>query len=520
MSTTLKWGTVVAAGLALTSATLWVNHTWRQVEAPDMIELVEGVKERAAVHTNLSLPPSGEITPIVSRAQMQWVMTSAKALVPYFVNPATNVNAVSGAAVMLTVTGLWHTLQIGDGTNKWTVSPCWTNAPYTNWVYAYTNWYPSNDAPHSLCYTAREFHAVSYATNLTTNGYGWGTYSNAAEQVVPAKVRPAIYSNTLDTVQVIYKETFIECYKVLHALSNTTRAAVWTNSTGVYGAVGDSVVTPYLFSPTPPGPDPDVFSPLAELTWGAPNAWITGTYPGWGIMSTEEMNVPEWLQHPDTYTYFWDLTTAASVATQYTPAATAPLRYGLASYRFKANGFYGWNVHMIFNNSPFGPCWSIGDPWPSEPGCLSTWLWDGPYAFKQCTIENNTNKYNLVTSMLVVGTGTNDLGRSVQFWGKTGTVYQVLDVPAAGASDIVLSDVIAPSEFSNPEGGDDTPWNALSRPDQAYGPNNADVYLRYEYDNNAANSIDITPVHTETKTVTKGPAIITWTFERCTEELP
>lgn len=470
--TPLKWGTLVAVGLAITGTTIYTVKTKQDIDAVEMIELVEGIKERASV-VNQGLTTTGDqITPIVSRDQLQWVMNYAKTLVPQFVDPSTNVNKVTGAPVMLTVTGLWHTLQIGDGTNKWTISPCWTNA---------------NSVVHPAVYG-----------NILANG---NPFENG--------------------IQVVYKETFIECYKVLHALSNTTRVAVWTNSIGLYGATGGSADTPYLFPDTPNGPDPDVFSPLPMLTWGAPNAWINSTYPSWGAMSTEDMKVPEWLQHPDTYTYFWDLTTAASIATQYVPAATAPIRYGLASYRYYAHGFYGWNIQMIFDNTPFGPCWSIGDPWPSEPGCLSTWMWDGPYAFKECTSEYNTNKYNLITSMLVVGTGTNDLSRSVQFWGKTETVFQVLDTIAAEASDIFLSGIITPSEFSNPEGGDDTPWNVLARTDQATGPNDeGQGTIRYEYDNNAANSIDISPVHTETKTVTKGPAIITWTFERCTEALP
>jgi hypothetical protein len=175
-----------------------------------------------------------------SREDVQDVVTNTLALIPKFIDHTKNSNdnyqayfsspSNPTSVPALTVTGVFARLQVGNLTNLLTTVPGRTDAARTNWVYAYTNWWPSNGAPHAVCYTGSEWHAVSLATNWTaTNGYAWAWYSNAAPLAVAATNIKAIYSTTLPAQ--VYTNTLIELAKILAYLKDTaTTNYNWTNT--------------------------------------------------------------------------------------------------------------------------------------------------------------------------------------------------------------------------------------------------------------------------------------------------
>jgi hypothetical protein len=161
--TDLKYGWKIAAGITLAATTIYVaSNTRERVNQVDVIELVLGVTERclatqyatnpvsyyvappsfvrswysnsyettnvpgdlvtnwyAVLHTNAFTNVIGWRT---DRAMMVELDAKIKALVPYYCNTDTVYDG-STNIVMLTVTGLWASLGIGDGTNQFTSVP-------------------------------------------------------------------------------------------------------------------------------------------------------------------------------------------------------------------------------------------------------------------------------------------------------------------------------------------------------------------------------------------------------------
>lgn len=177
----------------------------------------------------------------VNQNTMMDVDTKIKALVPYYVDTNTVYDGTTNI-VMLTVIGLWASLEIGDHTNKFTRTPCWTNSISTNWIVCYTSYWPStNGTATNINYTSQYQQVVHYAESWTaTGGHIWASCTNWPSEVVQV-TNTATYG---DYPWQIYKEDLEERYKVLEALrmtrdtvqitTNYTRAV---NSNNYAGAV-------------------------------------------------------------------------------------------------------------------------------------------------------------------------------------------------------------------------------------------------------------------------------------------
>ena len=165
----LRYGWVALATLSITGATIFVaNNTLRQITPATVIQIVLGTAERcyatqtgtnpvtgkpvyavdppiiirswysnsyetqvvagvtgvvAVLHTNIMTNAIGWRT---DRAMMVNLDATIKALVPYYVDTNTVCDGMTNIA-MLTVTGLWASLAIGDHTNQFTQTPEWTD---------------------------------------------------------------------------------------------------------------------------------------------------------------------------------------------------------------------------------------------------------------------------------------------------------------------------------------------------------------------------------------------------------
>jgi len=180
---------------------------------------------------------------VASRAMCAALDGAIKALVPSYLD---RLDATNGP-VMLTVTGLWARLQIGDGTNKFSREPAFVVPAHTNWVYSYVNWFP-NQTASSTCYTAEAWRAVNYASAWSvSNGYTFSVYSNAAAVLVPETNTAATFG---DLPWQMYTNDFMERWRVLCSLTCTVVTATWVNG------VGDSYSTNqgmnYSFHEFPP----------------------------------------------------------------------------------------------------------------------------------------------------------------------------------------------------------------------------------------------------------------------------
>ena len=156
----LKYGWTIPASIALAAVTIYISsNTRHRVNQADVIEIALGVTERClATQTSTNptysvSPPSfvrswysnsyetqvvGGVTGMVAvlhtnvftnaigfrtdYAMMASLDTTIKALVPYYVDTNSVYDGTTNI-VMLTVTGLWASLHIGDGTNKFTSEP-------------------------------------------------------------------------------------------------------------------------------------------------------------------------------------------------------------------------------------------------------------------------------------------------------------------------------------------------------------------------------------------------------------
>jgi hypothetical protein len=245
----LRYGWVALASLgALTGTTIYVlNNQRHQVKPEDIIEIALGVTERCLATQTSTNPVIYDVDPPsfvrtwysnvytsngvviytnivtntigwqVDRDMMIRLDTTIKALVPFYVDTNTVYDGTTNIS-MLTVTGLWASLKIGDGTNKFTREPAWTNT-VTNWVVCYTSYWPStNGTAVGICYTSGYQQVVNYAESWTaTGGHVWVTSSNWASEV-------AIVTNEAtfgEYPRQIYATDLEERYKVLTELQMT-----------------------------------------------------------------------------------------------------------------------------------------------------------------------------------------------------------------------------------------------------------------------------------------------------------
>ena len=317
-TTAIKYGWMYLTALGvITGTTIYVaNNTRKQVLPVDIIQIPLAVTERAlalqygtnalgeplyyvdppsfvrtwtsnvyttngvTVYTNIVTNTIGWHT---DRTMMVSLDATIKALVPYYVDTNTVYDGTTNIA-MLTVTGLWASLGIGDGTNKFTRTPAWTNPVSTNWVVSYTNfqvhgypywvltntyfssiitndddviikdvqqeyWYWFGTTNLHICYTSSLDEAVYAVTNIIKESYFVASVSNIGvitnffaervgtlpgyyisnfPQVVSQTTNAATYG---DYPWQIYVEDLQERYKVLEALKMTKRDLGWTVAT-------------------------------------------------------------------------------------------------------------------------------------------------------------------------------------------------------------------------------------------------------------------------------------------------
>ena len=266
----------------------------------------------------------------IDRDMMISLDSTIKALVPYYCNTNTVYDGTTNI-VMLTVTGLWASLGIGDKTNQFTREPCWTNTITTNWIVAYTNnqfsggsWvysgiidittnsdgsknyedqydYSGGISNISISYTTAQNVAVWQVTDLTDSGeYGENTYLSTYDfggtnkyyhykkyrkylmeghyisnfpQIVQTITNAATYG---DYPWQIYVEDLQERYKVLNALKMTLFMPVstgtrWTSyGTGsTHGAAMSQAEATWNSNPSVSYVSDD---PWAHYDVGIPNA--------------------------------------------------------------------------------------------------------------------------------------------------------------------------------------------------------------------------------------------------------
>jgi hypothetical protein len=258
-TTALKYGWAILTALGLgTGATIYVlNSTRPQIEPQDFVEVILGIYERCLATQTATNPLTYGVAPLdlvetwVNTNMVEEIVTNTigwfppkrymvkqfpyvqafdetlKALIPFFVNTNTIYNGATSDVAMLTVTGLWAELKIGDGTNLFTRTPCWTNT-VTNWIVCYTSYWPStNGAATKICYTSTYQQAANYAESWTaTGGHVWVTSSNWVSTIVTS-TNAATYGDwnlagtTSNRPWQIYRIHLQERYKVLNALKAT-----------------------------------------------------------------------------------------------------------------------------------------------------------------------------------------------------------------------------------------------------------------------------------------------------------
>lgn len=281
-TTALRYGWAALASLGiLTGTTIYViNNQRHQVKPQDIIELALGTHERCfptLIGTNVygvmiygvALPSfvrtwtsnyfrpyttnvlvgsnvvivtnwitetyTNVVTNVigwhVDRDMMIDLDSTMKQLPPYYTTnpPGRYTNAQAG----MTVTGIFAELPIGDSTNQFTRSPCWTNQTITNWIVNYTSYYPfTNGTFTNICYTSDFQQVVNYATNYTLSNGTWGWMSSSNWQ---SYVTNVVSIQTFgDYSWQVYPEDLQERYKFLWELqrpfSNLNDTAILANT--------------------------------------------------------------------------------------------------------------------------------------------------------------------------------------------------------------------------------------------------------------------------------------------------
>lgn len=241
------WRALESMG-ALTNSTIYqAGNTRKTVLAEDVIEIVLGTWERCLATQYQTNPAAYWVTPFdvvrtwysnvynsnsvsvytnvvtntigwsIDRQLFLNLDTTIKGLVQHFIDSNTVSDGLSNMP-LLTVTGLWASLGIGDGTNQFTRLPGWTNSITTNWLINYTSYWPStNGTATNINYTSHYQQVVNYAQSWTaTGGHVWVNYSNWPTEVIQETNEPTFWPNAIP--RQIYAEDLIERYKVLEAL--------------------------------------------------------------------------------------------------------------------------------------------------------------------------------------------------------------------------------------------------------------------------------------------------------------
>lgn len=244
--TDLKYGWKVLAGIVITGTTIYIlNNTRVEVQQIDIIPIALGTYERALA-TQFSTNPvdfrvhapdftrtwyTNNPYSVVTNSVTNWYMARYTNVVTntigYFIDKpmmdslddtikglVTYYGWSNSPGENMTVTGLWAYLGIGDGTNKFTSVPCWTNDAQVVYPINFTNYYPNTNAPTTNSFTSLYPETVRYAYGFWSNGYYWTNRLFSASNVITT-TNLATYGNY---AQQIYVEALQERYKVLNAM--------------------------------------------------------------------------------------------------------------------------------------------------------------------------------------------------------------------------------------------------------------------------------------------------------------
>ncbi len=384
----IRYGWVALASLGVITGTMIyvANNTRQQVKPEDIIEIALGTYERCLA-TQTTTNPTYSVTPPsfvrtwtsnvystngvtvytnivtntigwhIDRDMLISLDTTIKALVPYYVDTNTVFDGTTNI-VMLTVTGLWASLGIGDKTNKFTRTPCWTNPVSTNWTVNYTSYWPStNGTATNINYTSDYRQVVTYAQSWTaTGGHVWVTSSNWASSVVTV-TNAATYG---DYPWQIYVEDLQERYKVLNALKKTISQQENPSWSGVkYKALEIRTDQPWKY----PGVSnyPSAWSYISAHWNDSTN---TGGY-GWlcakvarsySYSSASAIGVGAW-------NYFANFASVQGLCTNIGKSIQYYIIGGPNSGTFRSWGYYGYSFSEPFvfdaNGVAISPNWSL-----------------------------------------------------------------------------------------------------------------------------------------------------------------
>lgn len=301
--TEIKYGWFVLASVVLGASIYIAGNQRKHVTQADALELVLGVQEHCLTTLIDTNPAQYAVAPLTNYV-VTWYSNSygatnstvytnsvtntigwridrdlfialdAKilALIPRFYDTNTVVSG-SNTFSFLTVTGLFSSLGIGNGVDKFTRSPCWTNAPATNYAICYTTFYPTG-AAQTNAYTSAIPQAVSFATNYDGTNFYWATISNWPTVIVVV-TNPAVFSNSYPWH--VYQEDLIERYKILNALSVKPATYYVVASNLVVedsSTVGWAALTAHMNAHWAAGEWTDVWGPVSGGRYGLVGGYI------------------------------------------------------------------------------------------------------------------------------------------------------------------------------------------------------------------------------------------------------
>lgn len=283
------------------------------------------------------------------------------------------------AVPMMTVTGQFARLGIGDRTNQFTRVLAHTVSDKTRWVYTYTTWYPNQEAG-TVCYTDDYNRAVNYASSWDGSNYTWGIYSNAVPITVPQTNVPAAYGGW--SLQ-LSTNALMERARLAASLKWTTVPFHWTNWNGTRctdATVSNTWVEDHLYNA---GGDFDEWT--EALTWWEDTGTVFQTpTTGWEVDKDGTSCVDISNGVPETsYTRTWSYVKEQERFNGIIDEFGDPLFYA-------SLGTVQQNLN-VFTAAGASPAWQMPG-WPCEVSCdaicygtaqvlgessWGEWLWSG-----------------------------------------------------------------------------------------------------------------------------------------------
>jgi hypothetical protein len=219
----------------------------------------------------------------IDRQMVSELDVKIKNIVPLYLDPVSVTNGLGPVA--LTVTGLWAQLSIGNGTNQFTRTPCWTNVLTTNYIVSYTTYYPTGDVA-AVCYTSREDQVVNYASAWDGSNYAWTVASNWPA-IVLQETNSATYG---ELPWQVYAQDLEERYKVLNALKVVNASVTWGDA-AFRRLGGGSSTSPYPTNWATATAQADAALALTAVGGAQPYGYTIGyLWPGVGYRASKSFS--------------------------------------------------------------------------------------------------------------------------------------------------------------------------------------------------------------------------------------